>query len=198
MGHFGPHGIGDRSRVFTAEPEGFEEALSGRCNIDPLFAQIVPNDRDDGRRVRGRLVLNDFEASHAGALIAAPTDEQPPIGCRSEQGRACRRELRFRVEVPGDPDSMAKDCRLNIVYRLYNRLRGPGESIRQSAREDGLAWRRSSRRPAGAPWHYPACEMRDNATRPWPVKNFRESETRDPSELCRRGEAPRHDHQRAS
>jgi hypothetical protein len=62
-----------------------------------------------------RLVLYDLKRAEAGALIAASADEQPPVGHRSEQKGARRRQIGGWIEVVRDPDGMAEDRRFDVI-----------------------------------------------------------------------------------
>ena len=105
--HLRAQRFGARGRVFASKPKGFEEALTRRGGVDMQLAHVVSDNRGNCRRMSWRLVLDDLKRTEAGALIAASADEQPPVGHRSEQKGARRRQIGGWIEVVRDPDGMA-------------------------------------------------------------------------------------------
>jgi hypothetical protein len=112
------HGVIDRRGMRAAQAEGFEKPLPDGGDIDPKLAHAVIDDGHAQRRMRRRLVLDDFEGAQPRALVAPSAEKQASVARRPEQHRARGRELGARIEVMRDAHGMPQHGRVDVVARI--------------------------------------------------------------------------------
>jgi hypothetical protein len=79
------HPVVDRGRVFAAQAERLKEPLPDRRDGNAELAHAVIDDGFRDGRMRGRLVLDDFQRTDARPLLAPGAQEQASIRGRPQQ-----------------------------------------------------------------------------------------------------------------